>query len=128
MIVAKAYSKDLREKALDAFYNGKPIKEICDFFKISSRCLLNWRRIKESTGRTHAKCDYQKENAAYKIATEELVKFKQFVNEKPDRTTAEMAEDWGNVSVSTIQRALKRIGFTRKKRLMDTKKEMKQIE
>ena len=124
----KAYSQDLRERALEAFYSGKPIQEICSFFKISSRCLLTWRRIKERTGRTCVKSNYQKESAEHKIAKQELEKFKKFVNEKADRTTSEMAKEWGNVSASTIQRALRRIRFTRKKRPMDIKREAKVYE
>ncbi|XGA08219.1 MAG: hypothetical protein U0X86_000410 [Wolbachia endosymbiont of Xenopsylla cheopis] len=36
-----------------------------------------------------------------------------------------MAELWDNINFRTIHRALKKIGFTRKKRPMDIKKEMK---
>ncbi|PBQ25577.1 hypothetical protein BTO27_05260 [Wolbachia pipientis wAus] len=35
---------------------------------------------------------------------------------------------WGNISRQTIHRALKNIGFTRKKRPTDIKKEMKKSE
>ncbi len=36
-----------------------------------------------------------------------------------------LSEIWGNINFRTIHRALKKIGFTRKKRPMDIKKEMK---
>ncbi len=38
---------------------------------------------------------------------------------------SEMAKLWSNVSIPTIHPALKKIGLTRKKRHMDTKKETK---
>jgi transposase len=115
--MAQAYSQDLRERALEAFYQNKPISEICELFKITSRTLLNWRRTKECCGRTCARKDFHR-GLPPKI--QDLEKFRKFVEEGADRTTAKMAEDWGGVSPATIQRALKRIGFTRKKRPMDT--------
>jgi arginine repressor len=42
-------------------------------------------------------------------------KFREFVKEHGDKTQAEMAELWGDISERTISRALKQIGFTRKK-------------
>ncbi len=53
-------------------------------------------------------------------------KFREFAQVHGDKTQAEMAQLWeGEISDRTISRALKKIGFTRKKRLMVTEKEMK---
>ncbi len=50
------------------------------------------------------------------------------LNLRKNMTQSEIAELWGNISRQTIHRALKNIGFTRKKRPMDIKKEMKKNE
>jgi hypothetical protein len=48
-------------------------------------------------------------------------KFRDFVSSHGDKTQVEMAKLWdGAISDRTISRALKKIGFTRKKRLMAT--------
>ncbi len=54
--------------------------------------------------------------------------FTEFANEQGGKTQSEMAKLWGNISRQTIHRALKNIGFTRKKRPTDTKKEMRKSE
>ncbi|RDD34446.1 putative transposase [Wolbachia endosymbiont of Cylisticus convexus] len=49
-------------------------------------------------------------------------KFTEFAKKYGGKTLSEMAKLWSNVSIPTIHRALKKIGLTRKKRHMDTKK------
>ena len=39
-----------------------------------------------------------------------------------------MAQEWGNVSDTTLGRMMKKIGYTHKKRLLAIKKEMKKQE
>jgi len=51
--------------------------------------------------------------------------FRAFVSAYPDKTQAELAQLWpDDISERTIGRALKRLGFTRKKRLMVINNEM----
>ena len=53
-------------------------------------------------------------------------KFTKFVEVNGDKTQVEMAKLWTEeISDRTRSRALKKIGFTRKKKLMVIKKEMK---
>ena len=55
--------------------------------------------------------------------------FEEFVSQHGDRTQAQMAQLWGEaISPRTISRGLKKIGFTRKKRIMAMKKGMKKPE
>lgn len=54
--------------------------------------------------------------------------FAEFIKKYGAKTQSEIAKLWGNISRQTIHRALKKIGFTRKKRLMDIKKETKKNE
>ena len=52
--------------------------------------------------------------------------FQEFAQRHGARTQAQMAQLWGeSISPRTISRGLKKIGFTRKKRTTDMKKEMK---
>ena len=53
-------------------------------------------------------------------------KFREFALSHGDKTQVEMASLWeGQISARTISRALKKIGFTRKKRPMATVSGMK---
>jgi hypothetical protein len=55
-------------------------------------------------------------------------KFHEFVNQHGDKTQAQLAQLWSeDISSRTIARALKKMGYTRKKRLMATGSEMKLI-
>ena len=59
----------------------------------------------------------------------DLQAFEKFANQHGDKTQAQMAQLWGEaISPRTISRGLKKIGFTRKKRIMGMKKEMKKPE
>ena len=42
-------------------------------------------------------------------------KFREFVKEHEDKTQAEIAQLWENISQRSLSRVLKRIGFTHKK-------------
>ena len=56
-------------------------------------------------------------------------KFREFVEVNGDKTQVEMASLWqGKISARTISRALKKIGFSRKKKLMVIESEMKLID
>ncbi|HEY9702969.1 MAG TPA: hypothetical protein V6C58_11010 [Allocoleopsis sp.] len=56
----------------------------------------------------------------------DLIKFQEFAQKNGDKTQEEMTALWSKpVSHTTIGKALTAIGFTRKKKLMAIKKEMK---
>ncbi|MFK7872990.1 MAG: hypothetical protein AB8C84_07440 [Oligoflexales bacterium] len=50
-----------------------------------------------------------------------MEKFRKFVEEKSDRSSEEMAQDWGDISLRSIRRYLRLIVFTNKKKHLDTK-------
>lgn len=82
-----------------------------------------WLKRKETTGDFCPK-KYTPPGHSHKITDWE--KFRAFVAENADLTQAQMAELWdADISARTISRALKKIGFTRKKKLMDTGNGMK---
>ncbi|EAM49786.1 hypothetical protein CwatDRAFT_2539 [Crocosphaera watsonii WH 8501] len=69
------------------------------------------------------KVGYQK---GYNRKIKDLDNFKQFVQIHGSKTQEEMAEIWPTpVSDRTIGKALKKIGYTRKKKLTDIEREMR---
>jgi len=82
-----------------------------------------WLKRQDQTGDFLA-LPNQPPGNGHKITDWEL--FRQFAKIHGDKTQVEMAKLWdGEISDRTISRALKKIGFTRKKRLMATGNEMK---
>ena len=122
--MAKAYSYDLRQKVMRAIeLDGMKKSEAAQVFQISRNTINLWIQRKAETG------DYQPlprkpPGNNHKITDWE--KFRKFAAQNGDKTQSEMAKLWPEeISDRTISRALKKIGFTRKKKLMVTKKELK---
>lgn len=110
----KAYSQDLREKAIAAIDRGVPKREVIQMFSISRDSLDRWLKRRKATGNVQAIQNYQ-QGHSHRIVDWEA--FRAFVKLHGDRTQAELAELWHDrVSSRTISRALARIGLTRKKR------------
>ncbi len=120
--MAKPYSYDLRCKVIDAIeLDGMKRCEASEHFRISRNTINLWLQRKAETGDVQAKAR-QDTGHSHKIADWE--KFRAFAQKHRDKTQAEMAELWeGDISSRTISRALKKIGFTRKKRLTLTRNE-----
>lgn len=122
--MAKAYSYDLRKKVIEAIeVKGMKKSEVAITFNISRNTIDLWLKRKAETGDYQALPNKPPGNN-HKILNWE--KFKEFVQENGDKTQEEMAELWPEeISARTISRGLKKIGFTRKKKHMGIKKEMK---
>ena len=119
--MANAYSEDLRERSIGLLEQGYRVGEICALLKISQPTFYRWREQKRLTHSLKPKENWR-QGHSQKIT--DLEAFKTFVNENAHLTSLEMANKWGNISSKTIRKMLKRIGYTRKKRLMDTWKGM----
>jgi len=125
--MAKAYSYDLRQKVIQAIeLDGLKKSEASELFNISRNTINLWFQLKEETG------DLKEKPRQGGIKTGKITdwdNFRLFVSQNGDKTQAEMAQLWeGEISARTISRALQKIGFTRKKKLMVTRKEMKSNE
>jgi transposase len=125
--MAKAYSYDLRQKVIQAIeLDGLKKSEASELCNISRNTINLWFQLKEETG------DLKEKPRQGGIKTGKITdwdNFRLFVSQNSDKTQAEMAQLWeGEISARTISRALQKIGFTRKKKLMATKKEMKSNE
>lgn len=120
----KPYSYDLRHKVILAIkLDGLKITEASQLFNISRNTISLWLKRQDETGDFQALPNKPPGNG-HKITDWE--KFRKFALFHGDKTQVEMASLWdGEISDRTISRALKKIGFTRKKRPMATVKGMK---
>ena len=92
-------------------------------FHISRNSLNLWLIRERETGDYQAITHYQK-GARHKIKDWE--RFQAFAKKHGDKTQAQMAQLWGdNVTQQNISDALRKIGFTRKKKATATESEMK---
>ena len=99
-------------------------------FQISRNTINLWLQRKARTGDYQA-LPNQPPGNGHKITDWE--KFEKFVEVNGDKTQVDMAKLWsveisdacGELRLRTISRALNKIGFTRKKKLMVIKNEMK---
>lgn len=108
------YSDDLRQKVLDAIDNGTRKSHASRLFNISRNTIDLWLKRREETGSVSAIRDYRR-GPQGKIA--DLEQFRAFAREHGHRTQKGMAEQWQEpISDHAISKALRRIGFTRKKR------------
>lgn len=110
--MASAYSNDLRIRILNAISEGNKIKIVSKTFNVCIKTIYNWRRLKAETGNYEAKTGYQNGHS-HKIKNLEV--FKEYVEKNPNQILGEIAESLGGMSSTTVHRAFKKIGFTRKK-------------
>jgi transposase len=97
--------------------------EASQLFNISRNTIDLWLKRQVETGDFQALPNLPPGNG-HKIT--DWKKFREFAQVHGDKTQVEMAKLWeGQISDRTISRALKKIGFTRKKRPMVTVNEMK---
>lgn len=109
------YSDDLREKAVSAVDRGEKKSHICRTLNISRNTLDLWLKAREERGTVAAKREYTR---GPRPKIEDLEEFRTFANENGHLTREGMAQRWKErISAVTLGKALKRIGFTRKKKL-----------
>ena len=117
------HSLDLRLKAVAAFDRGERKSDICKFLEISRNTLDLWLKRREESGSVAPKTDYR-HGPEPKI--KDLDAFRTFVEEHGHLTQKEMAQQWPEpISDTSIGEALRKIEFTRKKRPIDIKKEIR---
>jgi len=113
--MSNSYDYDLRLKVMNAIeLDGMPITEASQVFNVSRNTIYLWSKLKAETGDLHPK---PLKPQGPKCLITDWEKFKTFVEANADKTQKELAELWeDDISARSISRALKRIGFTRKKR------------
>jgi transposase len=108
------YSYDLRCKAIEAVKQGKRKIEVCRMLNISRNTLDLWLKREKETGDWRALTGFQQGNR-HKIT--DWVGFRKFAKQHGGKTQTRLAKLWGQkVTQQDISRALRKIGFSRKKR------------
>lgn len=103
--------------------SGVKVSVVASQFHVGKTTIYEWQQRRKETGDFHSK-KLGSRGYGYKITDWDA--FKVFAQEHGHKTQAEMAKAWGGViSRQTIHKALKKINFTRKKRPMAIKKEMR---
>jgi transposase len=120
------YSIDLREKAVAAVDRGEKKSHVSKLFHLSRNTLDLWLKQREQTGTVAPKVPIKK-GPDPKI--KDLEAFRRFAETHGHLTAVVMAQRWPEpISDVTIGKALRRIDFTRKKRLTATASGMKSSE
>ncbi len=112
--MAIAYSYDLRIRTIKLISSGKKVTEVAKTLNIARSTLHVWL-YKTRNGLDLKPKAYWQKGHSHKII--DLVKFKNFVDKNSDLTLDELAAAWKTAARSTINRALKKIGYTKKKDL-----------
>ena len=125
-----ALSIDLRKRVVDAIDGGARIDEAVKTFQVCRRVIYNWLELREKTGSLAPKTGYQKWHS-HKIT--DWDQFKKFAESNKQSSSPQMIVKWKSltgidVSDDVILKALKKIGYTSKKKLLVTPKQIKKNE
>jgi transposase len=116
------YSEDLRKKVIAAVNRGERKTDVSRMFNISRNTLDLWLARQEEKGNCRVKIRITKP----KTKISDWERFREFVKEHGDKTQIQIAKLWGEgVTQQNISDAMKKIGVSRKKRVVDIEKEMK---
>jgi transposase len=89
-----------------------PVAEVSVVFQVSKDCVYRWVKRHKHTGAVSPKCrgGYKKPKIT------DMEKFEAFAKVHAHSTLTQMKEQWeDDVSLMCLSRALKRLGWTRKK-------------
>jgi transposase len=128
----KTYSLDLRERALAAVDRGMPRKEALGVFGVSLATPKRWLKRRERTGSAAPKRRPGMRPRIGAAAEERRVLWRQ-LEENPEATLEEHGQAWERergvrVSVATMSRAVRRLGWTYKQRRWEPPSETRRPE
>jgi len=106
-----AYPKKLREKALEAVRNGQTKTKVNELYGLGNTTLKDWENLEKETGSLDKRPLNRKPT---KISDDALRKY---CEENPLATHIETAAHF-DCTEAGIRKAKKRLGITRKKRLL----------
>jgi transposase len=116
-----AYSEDLRIRAVELVDSGLQPEEVAEILSIGRATIFRWLQQKKATGSLKPKSDWQK---GHSHAIKDTTALRSFALANQGLTAKELAERWGGISAAAMRSWLRKIGFTYKKKLSATKKEM----
>jgi transposase len=108
----KSYSEDLRQRVVDARRSGMSVDDVAATFQVSKDCVYRWVKRHKMSGSAASK-----QRGGYKKPKiEDMAKFEAFATAHAHSTLSKMRDQWEeDVSLMCLSRALKRLGWTRKK-------------
>lgn len=114
----RAYSGDLRERVIRQYSAGKSVEELVSVFAISKGTVRRWIRQYQQSGKVDVKV---REHWQRTIEGEQEDLLRAQVTGMADATLAQHVAEWEKkvgvrVSLATMWRSLKRIGWSLKKR------------
>ena len=121
------YSEDLRRCVLAAIDGGMSKMQAHRTFGVSRSTIDDWLKLREQTGRVQAKTTYRRGPAP---AISNLAAFAKFAERHYDFTLTQMAVAWETetgqkLTLMPFSQAVRRIGWTRKKRVGATASAMR---
>jgi transposase len=110
--MTKSFSEDLRKRVVAARLSGEPADAVAVRFGVGRDCVYRWVALHKTTGTIKPR-----QRGGYRPPKiQDLEKFRKFAELHRGSLLTEMADAWGGgVSLMCISRALKRIGWSRKK-------------
>lgn len=124
------YSEDFRERVLRHVDSGQSKMSAHKLFEVSRMSIDRWLKLREKSGHFSANTHYRR---GPRPRLNDLELFEAFVERRPSCTLRQMAVAWEEetgekLSVTPFSQALRRIGYTRKKRVFSTLNEAKPAE
>ena len=115
----KAYSLDLRTRVLSAVDGGMSRADAVHTFQVSSGTIKRWLRLRQTSGSLLPK---PRKGKTASISAAQLPTLRFQLEQFPDATLAQHARLWNadhgtTLSQWTIGRAIRRLGWSRKKRV-----------
>ena|SRR5579864_5461574 len=114
----RAYSDDLRQRVIKQWQAGKKLSDLVELFAVSAGSVKRWIKQYRENGDVQAK---QRTVWTYRLSPEQYALLRQQVEQHRDATLAEHVVIWADeqhqsISVSTMWRGLRAIGWSLKKR------------
>jgi transposase len=106
------YSQDLRDRVLSAYDRGLPTQQIAETFQVSKAWARRVKQRRRETGETSSR-----KMGGPGVIKVDRTRLSELVREDPDVTLPELRDRLGvKCAISTICVALKKLGFSFKKR------------
>jgi transposase len=113
----KSYSEDLRLRVVKARLGGQSVSEIAALYEVDDNSVYRWVERYEATGSVGAR----QRGSGRKPKIQDMAKFEAFARAHAHSTLKQMQAHWEEeVSLMCLSRALKRLGWTRKKSITPT--------
>jgi transposase len=115
----QAYSIDLRQRVLDALDAGMPRLDAVRIFQVSLGSIKRWRRLYRTSGDLTPQ---RPSGRAPIITPDHYAHLRLQLDAAPDASLVAQADQWNadhgtTLSAWTMARAIRRLGWSRKKRL-----------